>query len=68
MTTHFDVELNDQGSIWLVTPMTPEAQDWISENVQVDAQFWGASLAVEHRFIGNLVDAIINDGLRVRVN
>jgi hypothetical protein len=63
--TQVDIELNDQGTIWLVTPRTAEATDWIADHVQDDAQWWGASLVVEHRYVGQLVEGMANDGLRI---
>jgi hypothetical protein len=33
-----DVFVSSEGSIFLFTPLTPEAELWIAENVQPDAQ------------------------------
>jgi hypothetical protein len=63
--TQVDIELNDQGTIWLVTPRTAEATDWIADHVQDDAQWFGCSLVVEHRYVGPLVEGMANDGLRI---
>jgi hypothetical protein len=40
----------------------------MTDHVQADAQWFGNSLVVEHRYIGALVEGIANDGLRVRIN
>jgi hypothetical protein len=60
-----DVEVNDQGSIVLVTPMSEAATDWIAENVQDGATYWGPSLVVEHRFADDLIAGMQSDGLEV---
>lgn len=41
---------DDGGSIVLVRPLTDAAREWIEENVEIDAQWLGESLAVERRY------------------
>jgi hypothetical protein len=60
-----DISVANHGSIFLVTPHSTEAKAWIDENVSEDAQFLGNRLAVEHRFIDNLVEGMRGDGLTV---
>ena len=61
-----DFSVENHGSIFLVHPLTDAAREWISENVAPDSQFWGRALAVEHRFIGDLVRGARADGLVIR--
>jgi len=54
-------------SIYLLTPHTPAARAWLSENVQAESyQFIGTSLAVEHRYIAEIVQGIRTAGIEVR--
>jgi hypothetical protein len=58
-----DIEISNQGSIFLFLPITAAGREWIDENVQEDAQFFGNALAVEHRFAGDLAEGMAADGL-----
>ena len=54
-------------SIYLLTPHTPVARAWLGENVQAESdQFIGTSLAVEHRYIADIVEGIRAAGMEVR--
>lgn len=53
-------------TIYLVTPLTEAGREWISENVSDDATWFGGALAVEHRYITDLVAGMQGDGLEVR--
>jgi hypothetical protein len=56
----------DGGSLFLVHPLSDAAKQWIEENVQEDAQWFGRYLVVEHRFIRNLVTGMLEAGLEVQ--
>jgi hypothetical protein len=60
-----DVDLALHGSIDLLTPLTPEAQAWVKENIPDDAQWFGGALAVEPRYAPDIVQGMIDDGLAV---
>ena len=61
-----DVFISDHGSIALVTPMTPDANRWLDEHVQIEPwQRMGASIACEPRCLEQLVAGIQEDGLVV---
>jgi hypothetical protein len=61
-----DFFVENHGSIFLLRPVSPSASDWISENIPDDAQFLGDAVAVEHRYIADIVEGIKRDGLAVR--
>jgi len=61
-----DVFVRNEGSIWLVTPVTGGARAWIEESVSADAQRWGAALVVEHRYGPNLIQGMREAGLLVQ--
>lgn len=51
-------------SVFLLNPITPKAKTWIDENLQLESwQYMGKSPAIEHRYIGDIVDGMIEDGL-----
>lgn len=60
-----DVVVNDQGTIVLFTPMTDTAKQWISEHIPDDAQWFGRSLVVEHRYADDIAVGMESDGLVV---
>lgn len=60
-----DIETEDHGSIILFRPLTPEAEEWIEEHVQDDAQWWSGALAVEVNYADDLLTGMVDDGLLV---
>jgi hypothetical protein len=60
-----DFTVSGGGSVYLLQPLTEAARDWCAEHIPADAQTWGGAIAVEHRYIGPLVDGIAGDGLTV---
>ncbi len=51
-------------SVYLITPLTPECGDWLKDNVSEDAMYLGLSLAVEHRYVENLVLGLQEQGFK----
>jgi hypothetical protein len=49
-------------SVYLITPLTTECGEWLSENVSEDAMYLGRSLAVEHRYVKGIVEGLIQEG------
>lgn len=62
---NFDIEVNDQGSIVLLTPTSDAGREWIEENLPDDAQWFGMAVVVEHRYADDIIDGMVNDGLDV---
>jgi hypothetical protein len=60
-----DLTVNNQGSIFLLTPETPAGKAWIDQNIPDEAMRMGPSVVVEHRYIGNIVEGAIHDGMIV---
>jgi len=63
MPTDFNV--NNQGTIFLLTPLSEAAMDWVEEHLPSVRQTWGPSVVVEHRYIGAIVEDIRAVGLEV---
>ena len=60
-----DFSIENHGSIFLFRMNTSAAVEWVAEDVQRDAQFFGDALVVEHRYAGDLAAGIVQDGLAV---
>ena len=60
-----DFFIRNEGSIFLVTPNTPPAGEHLTENVGDEAQWMGASLVVEHRYIQDLIARLQAEGFTV---
>ena len=58
-----DVEVIDHGTVVLFRPITQTCQEWIEDNVQQDAMWFGGSLAAEHRYALLLIEGMADDGL-----
>ena len=61
-----DVTVENHGSLFLLRPHTPEAEDWIKEFVQDDAQTFGGALVVEPRYVDVIVQGMIEHGLDLK--
>jgi hypothetical protein len=61
-----DFEVSCHGTIFIFTPLTPAARDWVAEFLPEDAQRWAGGVAIEHRYISDVVKGARRDGLMVR--
>jgi len=52
----------DGGTIALVTPLSDEAKAWVEDNIR-DALWFGRGIAVEPRYLNNLLEGMCGDGL-----
>jgi hypothetical protein len=59
-----DFVVRDEGTIWLFTPLTPAAVQFVSEHIQEDAQYFGDSLAVDQRCVEGLLHGLKEHGLK----
>jgi len=60
-----DIWILAQGTLALVRPLTQRASEWISEHVQDDSRWFGPALLVEHYYLADLLNRMIEDGLHV---
>jgi hypothetical protein len=58
-----DVLVYNEGTVFLLNPLTSRPKEWIDDNVQPDAQWFGTTLVVEHRFAWALAQGMKHDGL-----
>lgn len=61
-----DITVVDHGSIVIFLPTSDAGREWVAENIASDAMRWAGGVVVEHRYIADIVDGAINDGLEVR--
>ena len=66
METNIDFVVANHGSIFLVDPQSDSARSHLIEHVSDDAQWYGGTLVVEHRYIGDLINQLVEDGWVVR--
>jgi len=60
-----DLYISNEGSIFLVNPISDKGRQWLQENIDPEALMFHDAIVVEHRFIGAIVDGAQNDGLMV---
>ena len=63
-----DVSVSNHGTVYLLHLHTRRAAGWVKDHVSDDRQYFGNALAVEHRFIEDIVRGMGEDGLRVESN
>ena len=59
-----DIIFDNQGSIIVLTPVSPDGERWLDGNV---FRLNGPSVSVDHRYADSIIDAAIDNGLDVRV-
>lgn len=61
-----DVQIQNEGSIFILWAMTDRAVEWLEANC-ASAQRWGVNgYVVEHRYVDDIAEAMINSGMEVR--
>lgn len=60
-----DVRVEPHGSLVLVRPLTAAAREWLDEHVAEESQWFGGALACEPRYVGELLAALVADGLEM---
>lgn len=58
-----DVLVANEGTVFLFNPLTERAKVWIEDNIQPDAQWFGTTLVVEHRYAWGLAQGMKDSGL-----
>lgn len=61
-----DFLVENHGSIFLFRSLTLAANSWIDQNLPEDRQTLGNAVAVEHRYIADIVSGARADGLTIR--
>ena len=59
-----DFRLAYHGTITTITPLTDRCREWVEKNVEIEPwQHFGIAIAVERRYVEQLADAMIDEGL-----
>ena len=58
-----DFELQNEGSLYLLRPLTVHAAEWLEEHIEQNRQMFGTAVVVEHRYVEDIVYGIVGDGL-----
>lgn len=60
-----DFELQDHGTIWTLRPVTVAAIEWVQEHLPADCAMLGDNYCIEARYISDIVEGIVDDGLMI---
>ncbi|HEY1801914.1 MAG TPA: hypothetical protein VGG46_13370 [Terriglobales bacterium] len=60
-----DFSVTDGGTVYLFQPLTEDARQWLAEHCPLDDehQYFGNALVIEPRYLANIVELAIRDGL-----
>ncbi len=61
-----DLLVHGGGTVYQLRRVSPAGTAWIDEHIPEDATWFGNAVAVEWRFIRDVVLGAVADGLRVR--
>lgn len=64
-TADLDLSIENHGTIMLLTPCSDAGREWVDSHLPEDALTWGTSVVVEPRFIFDIAEGAIRDGLEV---
>lgn len=66
LIAHPDLTFSGSGSVYLLHAHTVAGQEWIDQNVCAEPyQYIGYAIAVEWRYVDDIANGAINDGLTV---
>lgn len=60
-----DVSVENHSSIILLRPHTDAAREWFESNVESGAFWFGGAMACEPRYVDDIIDGMLADGLEV---
>lgn len=58
-----DFSVRDEGSVFVVSPLTVAGHEWAEENLPVDAMKWAGGVVVGAGYVQAILEGIHNDGL-----
>lgn len=63
-----DIRVANHGSILILNGITPAGEEWLSEHCSDEAgevQTWGGGIVVEPRYVNDIINGAIAEGLEV---
>jgi len=64
MRKDLDFEVQDEGSIVLLRPLTVAATHWTTDNIGEEAHWFGRAVVIERRYLGNILESIADVGFK----
>ena len=62
-----DFLLANHGSLYDLNALTAGASQWVDDHLPVDALRWGpVGIIIEPRYVGDIMQGIVDDGLLVQ--
>jgi len=61
-----DLKIENHGSIFILHGVSELGQEWLTDNIGEYAHTWGGGVVVEHRFIADIAQGAMEDGLEVQ--
>jgi hypothetical protein len=58
-----EIDVNDQGSLVILNPLTDRADTWLAENLDPDGMKWCGGYVCEPRYVGAILEGAIEEGL-----
>jgi hypothetical protein len=58
-----DFIVRDEGTIWLFTPQSESASEFLRDHIEDEAQYFGTSLVVSHNYVDGLLVGLKEHGL-----
>jgi len=58
-----DFSIQNHFTVFLICPFSQRARAWIAEFVQPEAQYFGSAIAVEPRYVADLLEGMLAAGL-----
>ena len=63
-TPRADFRVTYHGTITTLTPLSDRCREWVEANLEIEAwQWFGNAIAVEPRYVEQLAEAMIEEGL-----
>lgn len=63
--TEFDFTLRNHGNLFILTPLSEAGREWADNFLPEDALKWGGGTVIEPRYVEDIVDGILGDGLAI---
>jgi hypothetical protein len=61
----FDIKVENHFSLYILQDLTPTGKAWLDEHIPEDTLTWGGGIVVEPRYVSDIVQGMIADGLKV---
>jgi hypothetical protein len=63
-----DLHFQERGSVWLVQPVTPKGEAWMTDHTPVPALRLFGAMEIERRFAQDIFNVARADGLDVGID